>query len=55
MESGLDATTQVLKLDLGVPPRVLLVDDDDLLLGRLEGLLVAADSLFALPLMARMR
>jgi two-component system cell cycle response regulator len=42
MDSDLGATTQVLKLDLGVLPRVLLVDDDELVLARLEEMLSAA-------------
>jgi hypothetical protein len=29
MDSDLGPTTQILKLNLGAPPRVLLVDDDD--------------------------
>jgi diguanylate cyclase (GGDEF)-like protein len=36
------ATTQILKLDLAVAPRVLLVDDDELVLERLQGLIEAA-------------
>jgi two-component system cell cycle response regulator len=42
MESDLGATTQVLKLDLEVAPRVLLVDDDELVLARLQGVIAAA-------------
>jgi two-component system cell cycle response regulator len=42
MESDLGATTQVLTLDLGVLPRVLLVDDDELVLARLQEMLSAA-------------
>jgi two-component system cell cycle response regulator len=39
MDLELEATTQVLKLDFGGPTRVLLVDDDDLLLARLSEVL----------------
>jgi diguanylate cyclase (GGDEF)-like protein len=42
MEVDLGPTTQVLKLPFGVPPKVLLVDDDDLVLGRLQDLVAAA-------------
>jgi diguanylate cyclase (GGDEF)-like protein len=42
MESELDTTTQILCIGFGVSPRVLLVDDDELVLARLEGVLFAA-------------
>jgi len=42
MELDLDATTQILKLGYAVSPRVLLVDDDELVLARLQGVLVTA-------------
>jgi two-component system, cell cycle response regulator len=41
MDSDLDATARVLKLNFGVALRVLLVDDDELALARLEGILSA--------------
>jgi two-component system, cell cycle response regulator len=42
MEDDLGPTTQVLKLPFGLPPKVLLVDDDDLVLARLQDLVAAA-------------
>jgi two-component system, cell cycle response regulator len=42
MEDDLGPTTQILRLPFGVPPRVLLVDDDDVVLGRLQDLVAAA-------------
>jgi two-component system cell cycle response regulator len=42
MDDDLGPTTQVLRLPFGAPPKVLLVDDDDLVLGRLEALVAAA-------------
>lgn len=41
-ELDFDPTTQVLKLALRAPPRVLLVDDDELVLARLGDLVAAA-------------
>src|SRR6202035_3252628 len=37
-----DDTTQILKLDLPEAPTVLIVDDDDLVLARLQDLVTAA-------------
>ena len=42
MEDDLGPTTQVLRLPFGAPPRVLLVDDDELVLARLQALVAAA-------------
>jgi diguanylate cyclase (GGDEF)-like protein len=42
MEDDLGPTTQVLRLPLGAPPRVLLVDDDALVLATLQDLVAAA-------------
>jgi two-component system, cell cycle response regulator len=42
MDSTFGETTQVRRLDLGIAPHVLLVDDDDLVLGHLEELVSAA-------------
>jgi len=42
MEPDLGTTTQVLKLPFAVPPRVLLVDDDELALAALQSLVTAA-------------
>jgi two-component system cell cycle response regulator len=42
MEEDLGPTTQVLKLPFGEPTRVLLVDDDDLVVARLQNLVAAA-------------
>jgi diguanylate cyclase (GGDEF)-like protein len=42
MDQDSGATTQILKLDLASAPRVLLVDDDELVLGRLQELVAAA-------------
>jgi two-component system cell cycle response regulator len=42
MDSTFGETTQVRGLDLGVAPHVLLVDDDELVLGHLEALVSAA-------------
>jgi len=42
MDSDLGATTEVLRLTFGAPPRVLLVDDDNLVLARLQDLIAAA-------------
>ena len=42
MEDDLGPTTQVLRLPFGAPPRVLLVDDDELVLARLQDLVAAA-------------
>jgi two-component system cell cycle response regulator len=39
---GADDTTQILKLDLPEAPTVLIVDDDDLVLARLQDLVTAA-------------
>jgi two-component system, cell cycle response regulator len=36
MESDLDPTTQIMQISLGAHPKVLLVDDDDLVLARLQ-------------------
>jgi two-component system, cell cycle response regulator len=41
-ESDLDDTTQVLTLGPGIAPKVLLVDDDELILAQLEAVLVAS-------------
>lgn len=42
MESDLGPTTQVMRIPFGAPPRVLLVDDDDLVLAKLQDLVAAA-------------
>ncbi len=42
MDQDFGATTRILKLDLASAPRVLLVDDDELVLARLQGLVAAA-------------
>ena len=42
MSEDLDDTAQILKLDLPVAPTVLIVDDDDLVLARLQELVAAA-------------
>jgi two-component system cell cycle response regulator len=42
MDDDLGPTTQILRLPFGVPPKVLLVDDDDLVLARLQDLVAAA-------------
>ena len=42
MDENDDDTTQVLSLDLGAAPKVLLVDDDELVLERLRSLVTAA-------------
>ncbi len=42
MSEDYDDTTQILKLDLPVPPTVLIVDDDELVLARLAELVSAA-------------
>jgi diguanylate cyclase (GGDEF)-like protein len=42
MSENLDDTAQIVKLDLVVPPTVLIVDDDDLVLARLKELVAAA-------------
>jgi two-component system cell cycle response regulator len=42
MEPDLGTTTQVLKLQFAVPPRVLIVDDDELALAALQSLVTAA-------------
>jgi CheY-like chemotaxis protein len=42
MSEDYDDTTQILKLDLPVPPTVLIVDDDELVLARLAVLVSGA-------------
>jgi diguanylate cyclase (GGDEF)-like protein len=42
MSEGQDDTTQILKLDLPVAPTVLIVEDDELVLARLQDLVEAA-------------
>ena len=42
MDQDFGATTQIMQLDLAIAPRVLVVDDDELVLARLQGLVVAA-------------
>jgi diguanylate cyclase (GGDEF)-like protein len=42
MSEDFGSTTRILKLDLPVAPRVLLVEDDDLVLEHLRGLIAAA-------------
>lgn len=42
MDPEFGETTQTRKLDLGIAPRILLVDDDELVLGYLESLVRAA-------------
>jgi two-component system cell cycle response regulator len=42
MDQDFGATTQILKVDLAIAPRVLLVDDDELVLERLQAFVAAA-------------
>jgi two-component system cell cycle response regulator len=42
MDPDFGATTHVLRLDQAIAPEVLLVDDDELVLARLQGLIAAA-------------
>ena len=42
MDSDLGPTTLVMRLPFGAPPKVLLVDDDDLVVARLKELIAAA-------------
>jgi two-component system, cell cycle response regulator len=42
MKADIEAATQVLSLDIGSAPNVLLIDDDELALARLESILTAS-------------